>query len=268
VRGIFVSLGFSIAPLVLALMIDALDWRGALWALAGVVGVGFALMALVLVRDSPEASGLLADGESPDAPRRGVKPFSADATVAEARRSPLFWIYSASLAIHALFGTAVTFHIVAIFAEAGRDRDEAFGYFFPQAIVATSVNLIASWLADASPLKPFLLFMLSAFLAGAWGLMNLETTWGYWLLVFGFGAGGGLWGVLSNLAFIRYFGRLHLGEISGLNTALTVFASAIGPVLFSLGADLFGTYHAASVLCVLALCALLVSAVLIREKQL
>ena len=76
-----------------------------------------------------------------------------------------------------------------------------------------------------------------------------------------------MWGVLSNLAFIRYFGRLHLGEISGLNTSLTVFASAVGPVLFSLGADFFGTYQAASVLCVVVLCVLLVSAVVIREEH-
>ena len=134
-------------------------------------------------------------------------------------------------------------------------------------MVSTTVNLVASALADSSPLKPFLLIMLSAFLLGAWGLVNLETRWGYWLLVVGFGAGGGLWGVLSNLAFIRYFGRLHLGEISGLNTSLTVFASALGPVLFSLGADLFGTYRAAAILCALILVALLVAAVAISESS-
>jgi MFS family permease len=267
VRGVFVSLGFSIAPLVLALMIDALDWRTALWLLAVIVGLGFASVALLLVRDSPEASGLLPDGKNPDDEHPSVAAFSADQTLAEARTSPLFWIYAASLSIHALFGTAVTFHIVAIFAEAGRGRDEAFGYFFPQAVVSTTVNLVASALADSSPLKPFLLIMLSAFLLGAWGLVNLETRWGYWLLVVGFGAGGGLWGVLSNLAFIRYFGRLHLGEISGLNTSLTVFASALGPVLFSLGADLFGTYRAAAILCALILVALLVAAVAISESS-
>jgi MFS family permease len=97
--------------------------------------------------------------------------------------------------------------------------------------------------------------------------VNLETRSGYWMLVVGFGAGGGLWGVLSNLAFIRYFGRLHLGEISGLNTSLTVFASALGPVLFSLGADLFDTYRAAAILCALVLVVLLVAAVVIGEPR-
>ena len=99
------------------------------------------------------------------------------------------------------------------------------------------VNLSASALSDYTRLKPFLVVMLCAFLLGAYGLATLEQTSGYWMLVLGFGAGGGLWGVLSNLVFVRQFGILHLGEISGLNTSITVLSSAIGPVVFSLAND-------------------------------
>ena len=79
------------------------------------------------------------------------------------------------------------------------------------------------------------------------------------------GAGGGLWGVLSNLAFIRQFGVLHLGEISGLNTAITVFASAIGPVAFSLANDTFGSFDAAAAGCIVGLTVLLLVAVLLPQ---
>jgi MFS family permease len=266
VRGVFVSLGFSLAPLLLALMIDDFGWRGALWVLAASVGVGFAFLALLLTRDTPESCGLRADGGLA-VEAHVVQLNDPNIRAAEARRSPVFWIYAAGLSMHALFGTAVTFHIVAIFAEAGRGRDEAFGYFFPQAIVSLSVNLLASWFADKAPLKPFLIVMLIAFITGAVGLLNLDSNAGYWLLVVGFGAGGGLWGVLSNLAFIRYFGRLHLGEISGMNTSLTVFASAIGPALFSIGTDLFGTYRAAEWICLGGLFALLIGALWIRQEE-
>ncbi len=70
---------------------------------------------------------------------------------------------------------------------------------------------------------------------------------------------------MSNLAFIRNFGPLHLGEISGLCTSIMVFASAIGPALFSLGLDVFGTYASAIWLCIVLLMALLVAAALIRH---
>ena len=85
------------------------------------------------------------------------------------------------------------------------------------------------------------------------------------MLVVGFGIGGGLWGVLSNLAFIRQYGALHLGEISGLNTSLTVFASAIGPVVFSLANDVFGTFQAAAYGCLAGLVGLLLVATLLPQ---
>lgn len=269
VRGVFVSLGFSLAPLPLAILISSFGWRGALLLLALIL-LAFAAFALLLLRDSPESCGLAADGDDlvddsaeHTAQRSASKP---SATLLEARRSPVFWIYSLGMAVWALFGTAVTYHIVSIFTEAGREPSEAFAYFFPNSLVAVTVNLSSSWLADRSPLKPFLLGMISAFLCGTWGLMNLEADWGYWLMVAGFGTGGGLWGMLSNLAFVRQFGLLHLGEISGLNTSVTVFASAIGPLLFSLGKDLGGSYDAAALICVVGLVILLVAAMLVRDK--
>ncbi len=266
VRGVFVSLGFSIAPVVLALLIDTYGWRGALWFMAAVVGVGFAAFALVTVRDHPKICGLEPDGRNvADATQTSNKAAQTHFTLAEARRNPVFWMYALALSMHAMFGTAVTFHIAAIFEEAGRSRVEAFAYFVPQAVVSVVTNLGASALADRTRLKPYLVIMLGAFIAGACGLTQLDSEAGYWLLVVGFGAGGGLWGVLSNLVFVRQFGTLHLGEVSGLNTSITVFASAIGPVLFSLANDVFGSFRAAAFGCLGLLAILFVCAVLLRQ---
>ncbi len=267
IRGVFVSLGFSVAPLLLAMLIDVTGWRGALWVLAVVVGGGFALACLVGVRDTPESCGLFPDGVSAEQHAASPPLTAASLTLEQARRSPVFWIYAAALSMHALFGTAVTFHIVDIFDQAGRSREEAFFYFVPQAVVSTSVNLLASTLADRMALKPLLVIMLCGFVTGAFGLANLDADWGYVLLIAGFGCGGGLWGVLSNLAFVRNFGRVHLGAISGLSTSLTVFASAVGPVLFSVGVDLLGSYGSAVWLCLGLNVVLLAAAVVVRQRE-
>ncbi|MEM1434140.1 MAG: MFS transporter [Pseudomonadota bacterium] len=243
VRGVFVSFGFSLAPALLALLIDAHGWQRTLVLLAAATGIGFAFVALIFLRDSPEACGLLPDNGTavPDgkAPPMLTNP---DQTLRQTQRTGIFWAYSLGLAVHALFGTAFTFHIVDLFALADRSRDQAFAYFLPAAIVSTLVNLLFSWLADRISLKPLLLLMLVMFACGTLGLMLLEKKLGYGLLVLGYGAGGGLWGVLSNLAFIRHHGRLHLGEISGFNASVTVFASAIGPFLFSIARAWSGSY--------------------------
>lgn len=266
-RGVFVSLGFSLAPLVLAWLIDVWGWRGALLLMAGVVGVGFALVALIFVRDHPRVCGLLPDGGSVHLDGPQVVTETEDLSLSQVRRTPVFWMYAAALSMHALFGTAVTFHVVAIFEEAGRSRVEAFAYFLPQAIASLTVNLAASAAADYMKLKPLLVVMLVSFIVGAIGITQLSTATGYWMLVAGFGAGGGLWGVLSNLAFIRQFGALHLGEISGLNTALTVFASAIGPLLFSVTLDYSGSFSTAAMGCMVGLVALLVCAILLPQPR-
>ena len=250
----------------IAWMIVSFGWRGALWAMAAIV-IGFAVLALIFIRDNPASVGLLADGGEPA--EDGVETVEVESkTIEEARVDPVFWIYSASLGMHAMFGTALTFHVVSIFSEAGRSKDEAFAYFFPSAVFSTATNLFASWLVDKQKLKPFLVVMLIGFLIGAYGLLNLEREWGFWLLAAGFGSGGGLWGVISNLAYIRFYGPLNLGAISGLNTSFTVFASAMGPAAFSLGLDYFGNYDAAVKICIGLLVVLLVAAVLIRQEEL
>ena len=172
------------------MLIDVWEWRAALWWLAVVVGPGFALLCLLLIRDKPESCGLLADNQAPPLDRHEEQVVQRNFTLKEVRRNVVFWLYSMGLSIHALFGTAVIFHIVAIFAEAGRSREEAFAYFIPQALVSVATNLGASALADYTRLKPFLLLMLASFTIGAVGLVFLQHEFGYWSLVVGFGVAG------------------------------------------------------------------------------
>lgn len=266
IRSVFVSFGFAIAPLAIAFLINSFGWRGALWFMGLTVGLVFALLALVFIRDNPASCGLQADGGNPD--DQDSAPLEAPSkTIDEARRSPVFWIYSLSLGMHALFGTALTFHVVAVFAESGFSAEIAFGYFLPAAVFSTASNLIASSIVDRHRLKPFLLVMLGALSIGAVGLINLAQPWGYWVLAAGFGVGGGLWGVVSNLAFIRFFGPLHLGAVSGFNASISVFASAVGPAAFSLGVDHLGSYNAAAQICFVMLVLLLLAALVIKQQE-
>ncbi len=261
-RGVFVSLGFSLAPPLLALLIALFDWRGALLVLAVVCGPLFAFLALALARDAPEPCGLRPDGDAPATDAAPAAPVTG-ASLHTARRAPVFWIYCLGLAMHAMFGTAITFHVVSIFAAAGRDAAEAFGYFLPVALVSTSSNMLASWASDRTPLRPWLLLMLGAFLVACGGLWLLEAAAGYGLLVLGQGVGGGLWGMISNIAWVRLFGRANLGAISGQATSLTVFFSAVGPAAFALALDATGSFRPAVIASAAGFAALLVGALVL-----
>ena len=266
IRSVFVSLGFSIAPLFLAGLISLYGWRESLWILAALGGFGFSLMAFIFIRDNPQSCGMRADGVDSES-QEEIQDEAESVTLYLVKRNPIFWIYSLSLSMHALFGTAIVFHIVSIFEEVGKGKAEAFSYFIPAAIFSTTSNLFASWAADKINLKPILIIMLLSFCVGSLGFINLEKDWGFWVLAFGFGVGGGLWGVISNLTFIRFFGPKHLGEISGFSTSLTVFASAIGPAAFSLGYDYFGNYAAPAKICLGFLIILLLFSVFLDHKE-
>jgi len=266
-RNVFVSFGFSIAPLVIAGLIAFFGWRETLWGMALIVGLIFSVLALIFIRDNPASCDLAPDGETYN-PLEKISSGQISLRLKDAKRSLVFWVYSLSLAMHALFGTALTFHVVAIFSEAGLSKEVAFSYFIPVAIFSTSANLLASWLVDSSSLKPFLILMLGSFILGSVGFIFLNAAWGYWALALGFGVGGGLWGVISNLAFIRFFGPSHVGEVSGFSTSISVFASALGPFVFSAAADIFGSYGAAAQTCLFLLLVLLVAAALIPQKEL
>jgi len=266
IRNVFVSLGFSIAPLFLAGLISLYGWRESLWILAALGGFGFSLMAFIFIRDNPQSCGMRADGVDSES-QEEIQEEAESVELYLVKRNPIFWIYSLSLSMHALFGTAIVFHIVSIFEEVGKGKAEAFSYFIPAAIFSTTSNLLASWAADKINLKPILIIMLLSFCVGSLGFINLEKDWGFWVLAFGFGVGGGLWGVISNLTFIRFFGPKHLGEISGFSTSLTVFASAIGPAAFSLGFDYFGNYASPAKICLGFLIILLLFSVFLDHKE-
>ena len=132
-RNVFVSFGFSIAPLGIAGLIAFFGWRETLWGMALVVGLIFSVIALIFIRDNPASCDLAPDGEIYN-PAHETSSNQSSLNLRDARRSLVFWVYSLSLAMHALFGTALTFHVVAIFSEAGLTKEIAFGYFIPVAI--------------------------------------------------------------------------------------------------------------------------------------
>ncbi|MEQ8534109.1 MAG: hypothetical protein RIB86_19805, partial [Imperialibacter sp.] len=85
---------------------------------------------------------------------------------------------------------------------------------------------------------------------GILGVIFLGTTsWGYYLIIIGNGFMTGMYAVLAIVTWPRYYGRTHLGAISGQAMMMIVFGSALGPMLFSRSLSYFGTYNVSGWLC-------------------
>jgi MFS family permease len=244
VSGVFVAFGFAAAPLILKLLIDSVGWRSTWSMLASVIGIGYAVVALVFWRDNPEECGLMPDGTAP--PREASAedgPATRNFTLGEAVRRYPFWMFALGLSLFGMYMTGITFHVASIFRQVGVAEGKAFAVFLPASAIAVAFRLGGGWLSDRVALKFLLMGMLAGIAIGSAGLIAADPISRFWAIVVGNGVCGGFFGLLLQVTWPRFFGRLHLGAISGLATALTVFASALGPYAYGQLFDVTGSYR-------------------------
>ena len=246
ISGTFVAFSFSGAPLFMNIIIEDYGYSGSMILMAIIFGFGMAFIGWLFFRDKPEDCGLLMDGEkitSLDTTNLFSEP---EITLKEALRTYNFWIFCLGLCSAALIVTGLTFHISSIGALAGLSRMEAYGLFLPISVISVISHFIAGWASDRMPLKYLLMILLAGLAVGSLGILNLESLWFRLMLIIGFGVQGGIWGCLTIIAWPRFYGRKHLGAISGAFMGAQVFASAIGPPIFGLSESLNGDYSSAA----------------------
>ncbi|MEO0509280.1 MAG: MFS transporter [Verrucomicrobiota bacterium] len=262
--GAIIALVFSAAPICLEYLIRKFSWQGA-WL---VLGLCFLIVLVPIfwafARDNPEESGLQMDGGAVEK----TKASNPDAVIyrdysrAEASRTFSFWAFTLMFGLSGLVITAFTFHILAIGEELAVSTDYILKLFIPGALVSVVTGFLIAWLTDLSfvRIKYLLAFMglASTVGFGCVGFGNYPSI--SWLHIIGFGVAGGSWGSLSSIIYPRFFGREHLGAITGLFMTSVVVASALGPFSFSFVHMVAGSYRPAFMLSAFAAAALGVAA--------
>ncbi len=246
VSGVAISFSFSAAPQPLNSLIEAVGWREAYLGMGGVMVLGLAGFGWLVFRDNPEECGLEMDGGPGEAAGKAENPdrvMVRDLTRAEAVRTFSFWAFNLGTAWQALAITAYTFHVVSIGEEAGLDKAGVLGLFLPMAMVGVFTNFFSGWLGDKTRAKYVLMLLTSGLTVAGLGMAWMAEPLGRGLLIGGLGVSGGAFQTCIGLVWPRYFGRTHLGAISGLNMATIVLASAVGPFAFSLSKDFAGSYQ-------------------------
>lgn len=250
ISGVIVSFSFSGSPLLLNVLIFNFGWMQTAVYLALVCGFGMAFIGWTFYRDNPEECGLKMDGLSLEEEKQNKanEPEKA-VTLREALRTYNFWVFNFGLCSFALIVTGIVFHISSIGKLAGLDRMESFSIFLPMSVFSLITQFFAGWISDRISLKYLLMVMMIATGLASLGYMDFGSIWARSLVIVGQGVMGGLFGCLCVVTWPRFFGRKHLGAISGLNMGSLVFASAIGPPLFGLAESLTGQYQSAFMIC-------------------
>jgi MFS family permease len=201
--------------------------------------LGMAPVGWLLARNSPESCGLMMDNERPSA---AMNDETHDFTLSAALHSPAFWVFALASSAYGLIAAGISLFNESILLERGFDKQ----VFYDVAQISTGTalvsNFLGGWLAtrwSISRLMAAAMLILSTALFALPQVSSYRQAVGYAL---GMGAAGGIVTVVFFTIWSRAFGRTHLGRIQGAAQMLTVFASALGPLLLAECQSRTGSY--------------------------
>jgi MFS family permease len=247
VYSIAISLGFMAAFPLVGFGVQAWGWRGAWLAVGLVIAGALAPMAAFVVRRSPESIGLSPDSEGARAgtatgrrvgPDAGLGGYTWTAAIA----MPSFWVFAIGTALYGLVASGIGLFNESILAERGFGPTVYYQTLAVTAMTALAGNFMGGWLSARVPLGRLMAVSQSILAAGVFALPLVTTMTQVMLWAAAMGLGGGLVMVLFFSVWGRLFGRMHLGRIQGVAQALTVVASAIGPLLLAWCVERTGSY--------------------------
>jgi MFS family permease len=240
---VVMSVGFMAAFPAVGAVVQQAGWRSAWLAIGIALVAGLAPIAWLVVRRGPESLGLRIDGDpgavAPAAPMDGPPD---GYTWTAALRTPAFWVFAAGAALYGLIASGIGLFNESILAERGFGPGVYYNTLAVTAMTALAGNFAGGWLAGRVRLGRLMAAALGVLAAGLAVLPHLTTLSDVIAWATMMGLGGGLVMVLFFSVWPRLYGRRHLGRIQGAAQALTVLASAVGPLLLASYVDWTGSY--------------------------
>ncbi|MCC7185204.1 MAG: MFS transporter [Acidobacteria bacterium] len=238
VFSVVMSVGFMLAFPAVGWLVQTRGWRSAWLSIGLSLLIVLAPLAWLIVRRSPESCGLDPDG----APSETSHPRSGHRWQA-ALRTPAFWLFAIGTALYGLVASGIGLFNESILAERGFGPEVYYQTLVVTAITALAGNGLGGWLAGRVPLLTLLSLALGVLAAGVLALPFVTALAHVMVWAVAMGLGGGLIMVLFFSVWPRVFGRRDLGAIQGAAQALTVLASALGPLLLAWCVDWTGSYQ-------------------------
>src|SRR5580700_4382578 len=227
VYALLVGIGFIAAfPSVGAAVLNY-GWRASWGSIGWVLLLVVAPLSWLIIRNQPEDRGLELDGVSEPVPKL------TDLTTTEALRTPAFWIFALSSSLFGLVYSGISLFNESILVQRGFNAS----VYHDVLVISTMLGLLANfgggWLASRWPIQR-LTGLGMAVLAAALVALPLVRTYTH-VLLYGvaMGIAGGVVTVVFFSVWGQVFGRGHLGRIQGCAQMMTVFASAVGPLLLA-----------------------------------
>ncbi len=219
---------------------ELLGWRAA-WSGVGWALLGLSALSAMLLRN-PRPREVQDELEAPQAATDAA---AHGYTLAEALRTPAFWVYGLTSALYLLVASGTGLFTELMLRERGLGASTFRAALATTALVGILANFLGGFLGARWSL-PRLLGTSTLLLAPCllvFPLLSTTTHAVAWAA--GMGAAGGIVTVVFFAIWGKFYGALHLGKIQGVAQALTVLGSALGPVVSAASFERTGSYSAA-----------------------
>lgn len=230
-------------PLLNVWLIEAFGWRMSWMVLGAIIIVLFTPLALFLIRNSPEDVGLLPDnGAAENMDKKKESTEEVSWSVSEASKTRAFWLLLICAAIPGIVNTGLTFHLVSIFKENSLSLEAAAGVLSLTALIGLPVTFLTGLLLDKVKVQYMLVLVFAGEIVSLLLLQNANFIAA--AIIFGlvWGVSMGMERIVMAVVWPNYFGRKHIGSISGISMAMIVTGSALGPLPLGIAFDIFGGY--------------------------
>lgn len=231
-------------PLLNVWLIDAFGWRMSWLVLGAIILVLFTPLALFLIQNSPEDMGLLPDnGDAKKIANEPPQKEEVSWSVKEASKTRAFWLLLLCAAIPGIVNTGLTFHLVSIFNEKSLSLETAAGILSLTALIGLPVTFVTGMLLEKVKVQYMLMLVFAGEIISLFLLQKADFLAA--AIVFGvvWGVSMGMERIVMAVVWPNYFGRKHIGSISGISMAMIVTGSALGPLPLGIAFDLFGGYE-------------------------
>jgi MFS family permease len=206
-------------------------WRSA-WR-----DIAYALLAVV----TPLTLLLLREAKRPTGATTQVAHTTLEGLdLAQALRTLAFWIFGSATALYGLAASGLGLFNQAVLAERGFDPKTYYAFLSGTTAIGLAGQLLCGWLSTRWPMPKLLALAMLLYSLGLTTLPLVQSISQLWLCAVLLGLSGGFITVMFFAIWTHAFGPRELGRIQGAAQMLTVFASAIGPLLF---AKCFARFH-------------------------
>jgi MFS family permease len=240
IYALAMSIGFMAAFPLVGALVQSSGWRMAWAAIGAALVFGLTPIAWLFDRSTPEAIGAQIDGGS--AAETEPEFAGVQSTLGDALRSPAFWVFATASSIYGLVASGIGLLNESILVERGFSADVYYQALAVTAITGLFGNFAAGALAGRTSLRSILVTALLVLAAGLAALAQVTTMAQVMAQAVAMGVAGGFIMVVFFSFWGRAYGRAHLGRIQGAAQAMTVVASAVGPLFLAMWSEATGSY--------------------------